>query len=426
MVVLPAMQHPAYRRAQLLSEQQRPREAIAELQRALRDEPDEPDHHALLGQLLAQAGDHREALAAVRQAVALGPEDGWNHFALGRVHLLAGRLKPAAQAFRQAIQQEPQQAEFHGHHAHVSFYLQQHDRALRAAEEGLRWDPTHTLCLNVRARVLAQQGRAGEAEAVFAQSLGNAPEDPFTHLARGQTQLQQGEHRQAMASFREALRLDARLGPAQDGLLEALRAHNPLYRGLRRIAGDRRWQGVFTAILQVLAMLLVAGLLLGGQVGDGRLRTGALAAWISLLVILLGLRPLSTLIVLLHPLARHALSPGERNGAWAMAVVLLAALATLVLWAAGWGPGGWAFVLVFALLLPLAAAQLIVDAHRRGAVVLLWLLLVVATGLWLWAAAVRPEGSRHAERVDWLLLGNLLGCAVVAFARPRRRRVRPR
>ena len=67
---------------------------------------------------------------------------------------------------------------------------------------------------------------------MIATALARNPESAFTHANQGWTLLHQGDHRRAFEHFREALRLDPEIDWARQGIVEAMKARNPLYRPL--------------------------------------------------------------------------------------------------------------------------------------------------------------------------------------------------
>src|SRR3712207_7475219 len=54
------------------------------------------------------------------------------------------------------------------------------------------------------------------------------------HANRGWQEAHRGNYEQAMAHFREALRIDASLEWAREGVVEVLKARNPVYRVMLR------------------------------------------------------------------------------------------------------------------------------------------------------------------------------------------------
>jgi tetratricopeptide (TPR) repeat protein len=81
--------------------------------------------------------------------------------------------------------------------------------ALTAAEQGLEIDPQNVGCINLRALALGRLGRTREAKATSLDSLARDPVNAISHAIQGTTLLRQAEYGLALASFLEALRLDA-------------------------------------------------------------------------------------------------------------------------------------------------------------------------------------------------------------------------
>ncbi len=76
--------------------------------------------------------------------------------------------------------------------------------------------------------------RRDEAARTLGSALANDPENALTHCNQGWALLHSGNHRQALEHFREALRIDPELGWAQEGIVEALKAHHLIYRWMLR------------------------------------------------------------------------------------------------------------------------------------------------------------------------------------------------
>lgn len=221
---------PHLTRAELLASQSRHAPAIEEYRRHLLDRPDDPQAHAHLALSLAALEDFPQATHHAQQAVALAPDEGFPHYVLASVFAQRNRLADARRAIDEAIRLEPYVPHFFRIRGLVSAEEYKWADALRDADAGLEIDPEDTDCLNLRARCLAKLGRKLEARESLATALARDPDDPLTHANQGWTKLQQGQTREAMESFREALRLDPELDWARAGIVEALKARNPVYR----------------------------------------------------------------------------------------------------------------------------------------------------------------------------------------------------
>ena len=79
---------------------------------------------------------------------------------------------------------------------------------------------------------LVRLGRKSEAVDTVNYALERDPESGFSHANQGWNCLHQNNPKQALDHFREALRLDPELEYAREGMVEALKARNPVYRAM--------------------------------------------------------------------------------------------------------------------------------------------------------------------------------------------------
>lgn len=281
------------------------------LRQALLQSPEDARVHALLAMCLSEQEDFEAATQHARQAVHLAPDDSYVFYVLAAVMADRRRFGEARDAIRQAIEIDPWDAEYFGMLARIE-YSQEHWRAaLVAAEQGLAIDGEHAGCINLRAMAQVKLGDKAGAAATIDQALARRPDDPVAHANQGWVLLHAGEPKKAMEHFREALRLRPDFEWAQQGIVEALKAQNPLYRvmlawflWMGRLPGGARW-----------------GIVIGGYIGYQVLRGIAAQSpeWAPLVWPLLILYiafavttwlvvPISSLFLRLHPWGRHALS----------------------------------------------------------------------------------------------------------------------
>jgi len=220
----------ALERARMLLQVERPQEALRELAGALADDPQDVDAHALMALSYAHLERYDEATASARQAVSLAPDFAFVHYVLGTILCDRDRDKEALVSAREAIRLDPDDADHYGLQASCFAGLARWKDMLAAAERGLALEPGHVRCLNLRATALRQMGRADDAAEVLESALAERPGDPDTHTSYGYASLQRGQYQSATLHFREALRLEPGHTSARAGLVEALKAKNPLYR----------------------------------------------------------------------------------------------------------------------------------------------------------------------------------------------------
>ena len=217
-------------RARMLLRVRRFEESAKESTLALSEEPEDFEALALLGFAQLGLGRSAQAVESARRAVASAPEAPYAHWALGTVLSSLDRDEEALSSAREAIRLAPEDPDFAALEAQCQGGLSRWKEMLASAERGLSLDPTHTKCLNLRAHALRLLGRTEEAAEGLALSLTENPEDADAHTAPGWTKLQAGDVQAAMVHFREALRIEPDDESARSGLVEALKARNPLYR----------------------------------------------------------------------------------------------------------------------------------------------------------------------------------------------------
>ncbi|MBX3464899.1 MAG: tetratricopeptide repeat protein [Planctomycetes bacterium] len=386
-----------WQRAVLLCQQARWDLAVRELRGLLALDADHAHAHALLAMALAQTGDLTGADEESRLAVGLAPESPFVHRALAVVHFEARRDEPAAAAVGQAIALAPGDAELHGLLAQIRCRQRRWPEALAAADAGLALDPHDVDCLNLRSVALAKLGRGAEATDTLDAALAKDPDNPYTHQARGWALLHRGEAEGAMHHFQEALRRAPSLPDARAGLVEALKARNPVY---RLVLGWFLWLDGKSHGHQ-LAILI--GAWLAARFGSRALHdagheTAANAvglSWFAVVLLTACAVPIFNLLLLANPLGRHALEPRARRDAlWLGATVVIGLGVAAWAWLGDswWALRGVWFWLVF--LLPVAGIGLFEPGWGRR---VLQAFCVAAVAFWLWwcwrTAGLQAEGA---------------------------------
>lgn len=238
----------ARQRAFLLLQQGRVDLAETELRRALAEDPNDAETHALLALALCDLSREAEALEEANRAIGLAPELTPAHLARSQALLQLDRAADAEASAREAIRIDPADADAFAALSAALTARRQRQEALDAAEQALRLDPEHPSATNLRAIALVRLGRRDEASGAIEGALSRDPENAVSHANRGWTLLHQNDVKGAMLSFREALRLEPGNEWARSGILEAMKARNPVYRGLLayflwmdRLSSGQRW-----------------------------------------------------------------------------------------------------------------------------------------------------------------------------------------
>jgi Flp pilus assembly protein TadD len=329
----------SFDRGLVLFQQRRFGAAAEQFREALATNPDSAEGHSMLALCLLEQEKFAEATREARHAVELAPDHAMALSVLARVYYVRNYLKEADETVRQAIQLEPEDPHHHGLLAAIRLNAKDWTGSLGSAEDALRIDPENSEANNIRAMALVRLGRRDEAGMTIGATLAREPEDALTHANQGWALLHANEPKKAMEHFREALRLDPEMDWARQGIVEALKAKNPVYRlmlmyflWMSRLSAGAQW-----------------GLIVGGWLGSRFLRTLArnnpefgpfvwpiIVLYVVFVVLCWTAAPLFNLLLRLNKFGRLVLSDEERvasnwfGGTILLAVALLVAGGVLV------------------------------------------------------------------------------------------------
>lgn len=242
--------------ARLLIEHRRFKEAEEALRQEIANDPQNGMAYAFLALAVLGQEQPERALPRARQAVGLAPDQPYCHYVLAVCLKHLEQYDEALAVMSEAIRLDPSEAQFYATLGSIFLARQDWKAALEAAEMGRKLDPTHTGCTNVQAIALVKLGRRSEAQESLGGALGRDPLDATTHANQGWALLHAGKHEEAMQHFKEALRLNPMLDWARSGIIESLRARNPIYRvvlkyflWMSRLGPQARWGVVIGAYL---------------------------------------------------------------------------------------------------------------------------------------------------------------------------------
>ena len=333
-------------RAEVLLAQSRPADAERETRVALAQDPNNAIAHVILALCCVHQNRTEEALSEARTAVGLAPADPTSHRILSFVLHRMGRQTEALASVRESLRMDPHDAEAHVLQSAIQFSLRNWKLALQSAEDALAIDAEHVEAANFRAMALTQLGRKQEAAETVDFALTREPDNALSHANQGWNCLHQNDPRRAQVHFREALRLNPGLDYAREGMLEALKARNPVY---RLMLAYYLWIGRQSGWLQAA---FIIGVFFGGRIIGGLSETFPNLRWLfTPLLVLFYLfiylswtsQPLFNLMLRLDRFGRHVLSPDQRLGSTLFGIVLAALAVTSAVWlisgsdAAGFG-----------------------------------------------------------------------------------------
>jgi len=322
-------------RARFLLEQGRSEHAEQELRRAVAANPDDALPRTLLAVALAEQKRHDEALKEVRAAIGLAPDWAYPHYVAGIALEGQGKHQQAERAAREAIRLDAANDDSYALLAQTLINQARWREALEVAEQGLALDAENVTCANFRAMALTKLRRRDDAAAALETALGREPENAMTHANRGWAQLEGGDHRAAMASFREALRLDPHSEWAKRGVIKALNARRPLYRVL---LGYFFWMSRMTPRARYTVIFgLAIGRAILQSIADQNPAAApflypVIAAYLLFVLFTWTADPLFNLLLRFDPVGRYVLSPKQIRAASGVGACVWVGIAALVAW----------------------------------------------------------------------------------------------
>ncbi len=167
--------------ARVLTLQNKPVEAEAALNKAVRSEPDAYATRKDLGDLYLQQRRFQEAVQAFRTAVKISPSSGDAHLALATALAGAGKPLEAESEFRAAVSLDPQNSAY-------------------VYSLGLWYLETK---------------RMGDAQRTFTHLINAHPSYAPAYVGRGDTYVLRGDDTNALADYTAALKLEPRFPDAQ-------------------------------------------------------------------------------------------------------------------------------------------------------------------------------------------------------------------
>lgn len=241
-------------RALILMQSSRWELARDELRRALLEDSQNPYLHNTLAICLTCLEDFETAEVHARTAVGLAPDDSECHRILAGVLVNRRKFAAATDAVEQAIRLDASNVEAFSTLAQIRYANDDWSGLLDASESGLELEPEHVVCNNLRAIALVKLGRRAEAGQTLAAALAKDPNDGLTHANQGWSLLESGQQDLAFEHFREALALDPESDWAREGIVEALKSRNVVYRYLLR----------YFLFMSRLSRTVLWGIMIGG------------------------------------------------------------------------------------------------------------------------------------------------------------------
>lgn len=185
---------------------------------------------SLLSEVYLQQDKFDNANRIIENAIGLSPDAPHLFYIKSRIAIQQDNLNEAEKNISQAIELDPYDADYFALLANIKIGRKQFEDALDSANRALEIDAENILALNTRSTALNKLNRSEESFETIEGALREDPNNAYTHANYGWGLLEKGDHKKALEHFKEALTNDPTFDYAQSGMLEALKATNPIYR----------------------------------------------------------------------------------------------------------------------------------------------------------------------------------------------------
>lgn len=220
-------------RADVLWRHDRPVEAAASLEHAIRVREDYVTAHNHLGRAYARLGRTEEALSEYHRAAALAVQEGpesaarpWNN--IGALHRSIGQLDPAISAYRRALELDPRFAAARNNLGFALLVAGRLDEAFGELQTAVAQAPDLAPAQSNLGLAYAMRGDLGSALTTLERALRLSPDNAEVHARIGEVHLARGETVRARQCFERALALEPNNPRAQAGrhaVTPPVRAH---------------------------------------------------------------------------------------------------------------------------------------------------------------------------------------------------------
>jgi tetratricopeptide (TPR) repeat protein/Tol biopolymer transport system component len=200
-------------------------EAIPEFEKALELNPQYHTIYNNLGRTLLAAGRPDEAIFTLEKGLQYYPESADLHYRLGLALASKSRIEEAKAEFDKALEINPNFAEAHHNLGRALAFTGQLEQAIPHFEKAIAINPSFAEAHTDLGCALAEAGQFAQAIPLLEKALALKPGLVEAHYCLGESlYFSKGRVQEALAHWREALRLDPNYAPAMNEAAHALAA----------------------------------------------------------------------------------------------------------------------------------------------------------------------------------------------------------
>lgn len=240
----------------------------AEAERVLKDLLTEDPNNILFLSLFAEANLQQNkfdvANKMINNAIGLSPDTPHLFYIKSKIAILQDNYEEAEKNIKQSIELDPYDADYFALLANIKLTRKQYEQALEWANKALEIDAENLLGLNTRSSALLKLNRSEESFETIEGALREDPNSAYTHANYGWGLLEKGKHKKALEHFKESLKNDPNFEYAQLGMIEALKASNPIYKAflkyafwMSKLAAKHQWAVIIGLYLGIRVLNIV-------------------------------------------------------------------------------------------------------------------------------------------------------------------------
>lgn len=269
---------------------------FAEAEKVLKDLLSQDAHNIYLLSLFAEVNMQQDkfdiAKNTIDTAIGLSPDTSHLFYVKSRIAIQQDHYNEAEKNIQQAIQLDPYDADYFALFANIKLTRKQFEKALELANRALEIDAENLLALNTRSTSLLKLNKSEESFDTIEGALREDPNNAYTHANYGWNLLEKGDHKKSLVHFKESLKNDPSFDYAQYGMIEALKASNPIYKLFLKYAF---WMNNLTSKYQ---WVVIIGFYIGFKVIRSTAKNNeALQPFLTPIVIILALIAFSTWVI---------------------------------------------------------------------------------------------------------------------------------
>jgi tetratricopeptide (TPR) repeat protein len=217
-------------KVEILIQQKRYTEAEKVLKSLLSEDSNNIHFLSLLSEVNLGQDKFDLSRSIIDNAIGLSPDTPYLFYIKSRIYIQQDDYNEAEKNIKQSIALDPYDADYFALLANIKLSRKYFEDALEIANKALEIDAENLLALNTRSTALLKLNKSEASFNTIESALREDPNNAYTHANYGWGLLEKGDHKKALNHFKESLKSDPNFEYAQVGILEALKAKNPIYK----------------------------------------------------------------------------------------------------------------------------------------------------------------------------------------------------